>query len=60
MSSFRCTKCHQLQFKYQIRGNKLIIETKCYGCNHFTYLTIWLNKLTNIQKYEKSNEYKKT
>ena len=54
MSSLRCEKCNQLQFKYYLRGNQLIIETKCYNCNHFSYLKIQLNALNkNIQKKSK-------
>jgi len=51
MSQLRCSKCKQLQYKYRVRGQKLEIEIKCYGCNTFSYLTIWLNQLT-----EKENE----
>ena len=46
MNDLRCTKCSQLQYKYKVKGNKLIIEVKCYNCNNFTYLTINLNTLT--------------
>jgi len=45
MNDFRCNKCHQLQFKYRIRGNKLQIETKCYNCNSFSYFEVRLDKL---------------
>jgi len=54
MNDFRCKKCHQLQAKYQLKGNKLIIEVKCYNCNDYNYLTINLNTLT--KKYDTSNE----
>ena len=58
MSQFRCRKCNQLQFKYKIEGNKLIIETKCYNCNHFDYFVIWLNKLKYLKKEnEKNNKH---
>ena len=50
MSELRCKTCHQLQLKYQLKGDKLIIEVKCYNDNTFNYLTINLNQLTN--KYE--------
>ena len=50
MSSLRCRKCHQLQYKYKVKGNQLVIETKCYNCNTYNYLKINLNQLTN--KYE--------
>ena len=54
MNDFRCTKCHQLQYKYKVQGNKLIIEVKCYNCNNFSYLTINLNTLT--QKNDSSKK----
>jgi phage FluMu protein Com len=42
----RCEKCHQLQYKHEVKDNKLVIEVKCYNCNNFTYLTFDLNELT--------------
>ena len=45
MGQLRCKKCNQLLFKYQIRGNKLEIEIKCYNCNAYNYFTVWLNKI---------------
>ena len=60
MSQFRCNKCNQLQFKYRLEGDKLVIETKCYACNSFSYFTIWLNKLNPVlqdKKHEKNNKY---
>ena len=45
INSFRCCKCHQIQFKYRIRGNKLEIETKCYNCNSYSYFSVRLDKL---------------
>lgn len=56
-SDFRCKKCHQLQFKYRLKGDKLEIEVKCYNDNVFNYFTIWLNK-SNIKKYETNNKRK--
>ena len=53
MSNLRCDSCHQLQYKYYLRGNELIIETKCYNCNKFNILKIQLNQLKN---YEKNNK----
>lgn len=55
MGDFRCNKCHQLQFKHRIRGNKIEIEIKCYNCNTFNYYTIWLSSLLN----QKNNSNKK-
>lgn len=43
-NDFRCKSCHQLQFKYKVIGNKMIIEIKCYNCNAFSYFTIFLDK----------------
>jgi phage FluMu protein Com len=59
MSQFRCEDCNQLQFKYRLKGDRLEIETKCYACNHFSYFTIWLNKLNfqNKDKHEENNKY---
>ncbi|MFA5174719.1 MAG: hypothetical protein WC438_06055 [Candidatus Pacearchaeota archaeon] len=51
MADFRCQKCHQLQFKYRIRGKKLEVEIKCYNCNSYSYFDIWLDKLNgNIEE----------
>jgi len=62
MSDFRCRKCKQLQFKHRIRGNKVEIEVKCYACNTFSYLTIWIpsSLKDNIKqkKHEKNNKHK--
>lgn len=53
MNDFRCTKCRQLQYKYKVTGNKLIIEVKCYNCNNFSYLTINLNTLIHQNDTDK-------
>lgn len=55
MREFRCRKCRQLQFKYNVKGKKVIIETKCYSCNHFNYFTIWLSKLLRKTKEDEKN-----
>ena len=52
MNDFRCSKCHQLQFKYRIRGKKLEVEIKCYNCNSFSYFDVWLDKIDTIQNEE--------
>jgi hypothetical protein len=62
MGQFRCKKCHQLQFKYRIRGDKLEIEIKCYNDNVYNYFTIWLNKLNKditIQDEDEKNNQQK-
>lgn len=53
MSEMRCQGCNQLQYKYYLRGNQLIVEIKCYNCNQFNILKIQLNKLN---KHEKNNK----
>ena len=59
MKQFRCEKCRQLQFKWILKGDKIVIEVKCYACNTFNYFNIYLSSLLkgNIRKnYEKNNE----
>ena len=51
LSDFRCDKCRQLQFKYRLKNDTIVIETKCYACNGFNYFTINLASLLNT-KYE--------
>lgn len=45
MKEFRCKKCKQLQFKWTLKGDKIVIEVKCYACNTFNYFTINLLSL---------------
>jgi len=45
MRDFRCDKCHQLQFKYSLDGDNLVIETKCYACNTFSTFRVCLNRV---------------
>lgn len=59
MKDLRCKKCRQLQFKWKLKGDKIIIEVKCYACNTFNYFTINLSSLLkgNIRKnYDKDTE----
>lgn len=56
MSNLRCRECHQLQYKYWVKGNLLIIETKCYNCNTFNTMTIKLNQLTNKHESKKQDK----
>ena len=60
MKQYRCEKCRQLQFKWSLKGDKIVIEVKCYACNTFNYFTIYLSALLkgNIRKnYEKDKEH---
>ena len=58
MKNLRCNKCHQLQFKWELKGDKVVIEVKCYNCNEFTYFTINLASLLagNIIKNNENNK----
>jgi len=52
MKDFRCTHCRQLQFKYTIDGDNLIIEVKCYACNQFSKFAICLNRVQRATQIE--------
>jgi hypothetical protein len=49
LNDFRCDKCSQLQFKYRLKGDKIVIEIKCYACNNFSYFNINLQSLLDKQ-----------
>jgi phage FluMu protein Com len=53
LKDFRCRKCHQLQCKYRLDGNFVIIEIKCYACNEMNELIINLSSLLNSIQNEK-------
>ena len=57
LKQLRCTKCHQLQFKWSLKGTKILIEVKCYNCNTFNYFTINLASLLsgNVIKNNEDN-----
>lgn len=55
--NFRCQHCKQLQCKYKLEGNFVIIEIKCYACNNLNYLTINLSNFINqIKTYEENKK----
>lgn len=56
MINFRCCNCKNLQFKYQLKGNCVEIEVKCYSCNTMNKFTVWLPQI--IKENEKNNEHK--
>ena len=59
MNNFRCKHCRQLQFKYELKGDTITIEVKCYACNAFSTFVINLSSLINNKKIyldEQSNK----
>jgi len=59
---FRCPQCNALQFKYKLDKDTFFVETKCYGCNHFSTLELNLGPLADVlnqlKKYEKGKKKK--
>ena len=50
---FRCSHCKQLQFKYIINKNDILISVKCYACNSFSTLAIPVNKIITNDQFDK-------
>lgn len=40
LNDFRCSHCKQLQFKWKLKDDIIIIEIKCYACNSFSEFSI--------------------
>ncbi len=60
MNELRCSKCKQLQLKYNIDKDKIIVEVKCYACNEFNYLVLQAitDKKGNLKIIQKENNEK--
>lgn len=52
-NNFRCQKCHQLQFKWELKHDIISIEVKCYACNAFSSFHINISSLSAISDSKK-------
>jgi len=58
MSEFRCSKCHNLLFKYRLVGDRVEIQSKCFKDNTFNTFTVYLPINKDIKNNEKNNKQK--
>jgi len=58
MKQLRCEKCSNLQFKWELSGDKVVIEIKCRSCNTFNYFNVNLASLLsgNVIKQNENNK----
>jgi len=45
---FRCNVCRNLQFKYEVSKDSVLIAVKCYSCNTFNTFVVNLKPLLDV------------
>ena len=45
---FRCNVCRNLQFKYEVSKDAVLIAVKCYSCNSFNTFVVNLKPLLDV------------